>query len=833
MPSATDLSASTLVDQIRAWLSVLIEDGSVVELRVPDAGRAKVISGYFDDLERMADEATRLSGRHPGVYFTINPVEPALLARAANRTVEYAKSTTADHDVVRRLWLPIDLDPTRPAGISASDEEHERAIQRGRAIMAELRVQGWPDPLVMDSGNGCYLLYRIELPNDEGGRELVERVLKALAFRYDDEGVHVDTGIGNAARIMRVPGTMNRKGDNVPERPHRPARVLFAPAECGAVPKKLLDALAGAAPTMEGDRPHLNGHGGAFELESFIDRYLEVARHGSWGSGGYRWILRSSPMCEHHGDGPYVVRHAGGAISAGCHHNSCAWGWTELRAKLEPNASRPVGGTALREVAASHDDLMPGAAPWPSPIAEEAFHGLAGDIVRKIEPNTEADPVALLLQFLVYFGNCAGRQSHQIIEADRHGLNEYVAIVGETSKARKGTSESHIRLLFSAVAGDWKTRIKTGLSSGEGLTWQIRDEVEGRDGKIEDEGEPDKRLLVVQRELAEVLRRMEREGNSLSSTLRDAFDGLPLASLVKHSPGRCEEPHVSVVGHITRDELTRYLTRTEAANGLGNRFLWACVRRARILPRGGGRVDLRAEEQRLTEAVAFAAGAGVLTLSEPAWQVFEAVYEPLSEGKPGLLGAMIARAEAHVRRLAAIYAVLDQSRRIEVPHLLAALAVWDYCEASARFIFGDTLGDPDADQVLEALRAAAPAGVTADELREHFQRNWPSSRRARALSSLITKGMVRAEKGVPGERGGRPPTTYYATVTPGAVSAGGYLALAKTKGGYAVNAGDAETRFEEPSQFKPTSAATSNAYAETSLDGGPAQAVGGREVGEL
>jgi hypothetical protein len=149
-----------LVTPTEAGLRLLLEPGATVELRVPKAGRARVISGYFDDPQEMARTVAKLDGRHPGIYFTCNPVKPALLARASNRIVEHAELTTSDYDVARRRWLPIDLDPLRPAGVSATDAEHEAALDKAHQVAAFLAGLGWPEPVLADSGNGAYVLVR-------------------------------------------------------------------------------------------------------------------------------------------------------------------------------------------------------------------------------------------------------------------------------------------------------------------------------------------------------------------------------------------------------------------------------------------------------------------------------------------------------------------------------------------------------------------------------------------------------------------------------------------------------------------------------------------------
>jgi hypothetical protein len=344
-------------------LGVLLEPGATVELRVPKAGRARVISGYFDDLDAMAKTAARLDGRHPGIYFTANPVKPALLARASNRVVEHAELTTGDHDVARRRWLPIDLDPVRPAGVSATEVEHQAAIAKAREVAAFLSEQRWPTPVLADSGNGAYVLVRVDLPNDEGSRELLHRCLEALAFRFDDQAVHVDGTMFNAARIIRVPGTRNAKGDSTPTRPHRTARLLDVPDPLEVASVEQLRALAAILPAPEPAVQH-NGRrseqAAAFDLEAFIAKHLDVHHHGSWGQGGYRWVLRACPFNSDHAErSAFVARRPGGAIVAGCQHYSCTWAWRDLRERLDPKPERPARGKGKTKTQDAGSALSP------------------------------------------------------------------------------------------------------------------------------------------------------------------------------------------------------------------------------------------------------------------------------------------------------------------------------------------------------------------------------------------------------------------------------------------------------------------------------------------
>lgn len=213
------------LEHIREAVRRLCEPGSVYELRIPKTRRGTV-SGYYDDFDKLAEDAAKWSGQAPGVYVTLNPVNPALLARSSNRLTEYAQHTTNDGDIVKRLWVPIDLDAVRPAGISSTDEEHDAALRRAQLIAAWLTERGWPAPIEGDSGNGAHLLYGVDLPNGNAARALIEGCLKALALWFDDDRVKVDCTTFNAARIWKLYGTLAAKGDNLPERPHRLARLM-------------------------------------------------------------------------------------------------------------------------------------------------------------------------------------------------------------------------------------------------------------------------------------------------------------------------------------------------------------------------------------------------------------------------------------------------------------------------------------------------------------------------------------------------------------------------------------------------------------------------------
>ena len=242
---------------------------------------------------------------------------------------------------------------------------------------------------------------------------------------------------------------------------------------------------------------------------------------------------------------------------------------------------------------------------WPKPLRDIAYQGALGDVVRVLAPHTEADPAALLFNIYAIFGSVIGRTAHFRAEADRHHTNLFVGLVGETAKGRKGVSKQVSKQVFFDIDTEWvQNHVVSGMSSGEGLIWAVRDAIEkhqpikdrgrilGYESVVEDPGITDKRLLVEEPEFASTLKVMARQGSTLSPVIRQAWDGHDLRIVTKNTPARATAPHISLLVHITRDELRRYLEATETANGFGNRFLWVCVRRSKQLPDGGRHVNL-------------------------------------------------------------------------------------------------------------------------------------------------------------------------------------------------------------------------------------------------
>jgi hypothetical protein len=245
--------------------------------------------------------------------------------------------------------------------------------------------------------------------------------------------------------------------------------------------------------------------------------------------------------------------------------------YTEFPPEPEPSAQGETNGAEANPNGQGKivDDARQVKEPWPEMHAK-AFHGLAGDVTKTVKPQTESDPVAILLQLITCFGNVIGRNAHYQIEDTRHYTNLYVCLVGRSARARKGTSEGRVRAAIKQVDPDWEDqRIKSGLSSGEGFINEVRDElkrwnVKEKQFEVIEPAMPDKRLLIIEPEFAQALAVMDRHGNTLSPLIRKAYDGSTLATMTRTSPIRATNAHISMVGHITEAELRARLNRTEA-----------------------------------------------------------------------------------------------------------------------------------------------------------------------------------------------------------------------------------------------------------------------------
>jgi hypothetical protein len=445
----------------------------------------------------------------------------------------------------------------------------------------------------------------------------------------------------------------------------------------------------------------------------------------------------------------------------------------EISGDKGSNGSGPSEGEAFSPHISTNSQ---GSRRFPRKLGDAAYCGLVGDVVRAIEPHTEADPAAVLISLMAMFGNAVGRGPYFVVGDARHATNLFVCVIGETSSGRKGTSAEGVRRLLCEADLDWRECLASGLVSGEGVIHHVRDprsvrrkpkkgeSPDGPDGLIEDlvdAGASDKRLMAFVPEFARVLSVVARKDNTLSAVLRDFWDRGDAQTVAKNSPERATGALVSMIAHITPHELRSRLDSSEVANGFANRYLFVAARRFQSLSRGGNTPAgvLMHFAPLIQEALAQARLLYEVEMTDSAWGLWDECYESLVTRPPGLVGAVTGRASPMVRRLALIYALMDQRDAVHEEHLLAALELWRYGEESVGWVFGDRLGERTADTCLALLREAGDKGMTRTELRLELGNRITSDRITDALQ-LLEEARLAYYKTEP--TAGRPRERWYA-----------------------------------------------------------------------
>jgi hypothetical protein len=369
----------------------------------------------------------------------------------------------------------------------------------------------------------------------------------------------------------------------------------------------------------------------------------------------------------------------------------------------------------------------------PIALSSDAFYGIVGDICRAIEPETEADIAGVLISLLACVGNAIGKKPSFDVGGDTHHANLFVFLVGNTASG-KGQAWGIASHLMKRIEEQWAREcIAYGLSSGEGLIERVGDEELQNDGKTI-VIPPTKRLLCLETEAMRPLVAMSREGNTLSGVLRSAWDGNTLEVNTRNSRLRASSAFVSVVAHITPDELRRILDKSvESTNGFANRFLWCVVSSNKMLPHGGDITVINPFVEPLKNAIAKAKTITTMRRTTEADQLWATVYSGLRQSSV----KATERGRPQVVRLSMLYALLDGSDTINESHLRAALAVWRYCEESALRLFDN---NALALRLRETIRKSP--GIRRRELQRSISHRLPADAFARALRWLMERGDI-------------------------------------------------------------------------------------------
>jgi len=430
---------------------------------------------------------------------------------------------------------------------------------------------------------------------------------------------------------------------------------------------------------------------------------------------------------------------------------------------------RSTEALAARRLATIEEEGKEQGPQWPQPPRFDVIApGPLFPILNVLEPETDADMVGIIAHLLAMVGNAIGRKRHIQIGPARHYLNENVLIVGATQGGKKGTALREASRIMRHAAPEWSERnVKSGLSSGEGLIWMVRDPIErhepvkDRDGNVSgyqtviaDPGVQDKRLLITMSEFSQLQKLMKREGNILGEVIRHAWDSEKLAIPTKNTPATATGAHVSIIGHTTPAEFRRLCQSVDELNGFLNRFMILMVKSSKRLPFGGNVDERKLAElaARVRDAIAFGEEADEpFTFADDFRAEWEVAYEWLDTDRPGRLGPILARSAPHVMRLAGIYAVLDRSPALRAAHLEAALELWHYIEASTAYVFGGNAASALAER-LAAILQVHPEGMTLTNLHNATNRAIPGEDMRAALAELREMGRARCEVAETGAR---------------------------------------------------------------------------------
>lgn len=735
----------------------------------------------IDQLGQLADRAARRAERGC-VWFGV--------ATRKEQLGDGKRGGADDCHHIPALWADIDV----------AGPNHKGAHQLPPTIEAALElIKDFPlvPSAVVKTGGGLQAWWFLTEPLavDAAAHELLGAWGATWAELGRRRSWHVDN-VFDAARIMRLPGTTNRKTVPTPVT----AKVSWDTRyNVTDFEPHLLDVPAAPEPGVVRyigpDRPG--------------DAFNAVRRGGDVLSAVGFTLCRRDRNGEEHWvrpgkdpkDGTSATVYPDGHTTLWSDTIAAQWSAVELRRPYDPfglyvvlfhrgdfrAATEELAAEGYGAVAKARDDLSwvpqdvrdaflapdiaeeaPEPLPWPE-MAPEAYRGIVGDIVDLIAPHTEADPVGILACLLTYFAAAVGAGPHFRLSGGKQSARLNTIIVGDSARARKGSAEAMTRWIMRNADPDIATaRRMNGLNSGEGLIEAVRDAKWGRDKNgndiLVDDGVADKRLLLFESEFAgRLMPAIRRQGSTVSGLLRMAWDEGDLQTMNAKNPLRATGAHVCVLGNTTIDELLGQMTDADIQGGLLNRFLFVAVRSTHLLPFGGTLDDREVEQaaQPLRAALDAARKRTRVEFGESCRESWPIAYKALMDDTPaGPLGHLTARGPTQVQRLALVYALLDGADAIEDEHLLAGVAFWQYCRDSAELVLssdGIITGDRDSDRMLRELIDSGRAWRT-DELRKQLgDGKWSGAKIATVRARLEKAGLVKVWQ-VDRSSGGRPVT---------------------------------------------------------------------------
>jgi hypothetical protein len=391
---------------------------------------------------------------------------------------------------------------------------------------------------------------------------------------------------------------------------------------------------------------------------------------------------------------------------------------------------------------------------FPAKARDDAFHGPAGVITESICANSSVKPEAVLAQLLVVTGIMLGRGLY-FPQGSKHRCNLYT-VIGGRANSGKGESLGYVKAFTQELRSSFMSRFRNGFKSGEILIDAVGDEVWGKDEDgqpIQTEDNQPKELIIDEEEFAAFLIAGRRQGNVIGSDIRklwDSPDVYETQSRVK--PRTTTGAHIGLVGNVTPDELQRTIG-SDARNGLASRILWIAAQRTYSMPLPRyidwrGTPELQSYKDVIDAMSGKSIKYGYTDQGRDYW--CNVVFKKLEADcatRGGMLGDILARGIPTVLRLSMIYAALDKSKLVDVVHLKAAHALWDYSVASACWIFGDNVGNWWADAIIQALRREGNRGMTRTQIAEDvFNKRVTKSQLNSAFATLLQFGQANFTK---------------------------------------------------------------------------------------
>jgi hypothetical protein len=695
MPSSNNNLSNNQSDikESTRYLSAIYHPGDTIELRII-VRNGYITAGYFDyeHKEQLAKIAAIHSGKAKGVYTAINSCNPQLLARACNKVKDRAETTTTDKDIVKRRFLPIDADPDRPANISSTDSEHQAAIDKAYEIREHLELNGISrnSIIIVDSGNGAHVHLAIDLPNTNESTIICKKILQVLALKFDNDLIHIDQTTFNASRIIKLPGTMACKGDNIPDRPWRMSKILELPEHLEVIFPDILKTLAAGIP--EPPKQEHRGNGQALDFPKWAAEH-SITIHKIKELAEYTAYYVEDPFDpSHNGDSPAVFQFKSGGLAFKCFHNSCQGnGWKEYRLHYEPNAYQSKTSTKselpitdYQEQSIQQDDNglvinLPDAA-WANDIIRE-YRDLMG-------PTTEASDNYHYGGALQVIGYTLNRK---IFFHNSRPLypNFYSVFVGPTAISKKDTAMSRAEDIITDLhsteldneSGEYS--LITGVSSAEGLFQYIVGD--------------DKKLLLKLSEYATLPQKSKQSGaGNLISLVTELWDMRERYEARTITNGRkvSKRPFFSIMAGSTPEWLTENMDQSNIMGGYANRWLyfWGYPKEPKPFT---PKIDSNKKSHLLTqinEIRVWANGLsnnGEITASTEALELYKEWYIKFRKSleTDGIIPSLLVRLPDYAWKIAMINACCSLLDTIYPDNLQSALEVVNFMDLSIKHIF--------------------------------------------------------------------------------------------------------------------------------------------------